>query len=104
MEESEKDVLSRLDVLVEAAMVDDHNFLIDVLEKYDEFMKIRDTDAKFTVKKEEMELKMGELSKKKDCRVDLKRLPKAVLERYLQKQKEELARKKEEEGKWQEKN
>lgn len=85
MTESAQDVLDRLDMLVEAAMVDDHNYLIDVLEQYDVYMKTRKPNMsgvfteKFTTKMETN----GEIAK--NCCVDIKRLPDAVIERYLQK-------------------
>lgn len=92
MEENEQDVLDRLDVLVEAAMVDDHNYLIDVLEQYEVYMKTRkpNENGVFTEKFSTQNGKKIEIAK--DCCVDIERLPDALIKQYLQKaeKKEEI--------------
>lgn len=88
MAESDKDILDRLDILVKAAMADDHNILIDVLEQYDIYMKTRkvNSDGVYLQKfKVQLETETEEKNTSKDCCVDIMRLPDNVVEQYLKK-------------------
>lgn len=86
MTEKEEDVLNRVDLLLEAAKMEDNNYLIQALEQYDTYMKTRVPSANGSYK-ERFELEgipylNGNV---RDCCVKVKRLPNNIVESYLKK-------------------
>lgn len=85
MTEKAENVLKRLDLLLEAAKVNDNNYLIQALEYYDSYMKTRVPDRhgvfaeKFSLPQEKAE----DNDKLKKCTVVVSRLSEDLLEKYL---------------------